>query len=386
MDNPLEARSPPPPQLDDEAPQPLSSLPTEILQRIIQLSLPRLSYKTFRERYDILLILCRVNKRWAALAQRELYSHVWLNHEVAGAAFLVNYSSSLASRTKSLRLNEEHPSPLKGVKSPSMENLMRVLPSLRELHLITKPDTSFDQLRVDLDALSRSCRVLETLVMDYCVIDPSPHVAPLQLSSLRHLVLSYFCEKSDPAAILETAQLPQLKSLVLIQGTQIGQDGFDRLTTALLRHAPRLKSFTLSFFEQDDQYHLPDGFCSALTSLEILVLDHNYSIPSILPLLPAPLRRLRIRPPFRNSEPLTFQPLIEGLKRSPPCTKSLKEILLPPTEASPETTPGPSLTEIQEERVKVDEICQQLGVAVVTVRRFEFENFMDHLEEALDFQ
>jgi hypothetical protein len=77
MDNSVEAQSPPPAQLD-EAPQQLPSLPTEILQRIIQLALPRLSFsfKTFRERYDILLNLCRVNKLWAALAQRELVKHV----------------------------------------------------------------------------------------------------------------------------------------------------------------------------------------------------------------------------------------------------------------------------------------------------------------------
>ncbi|ORY92613.1 hypothetical protein BCR35DRAFT_298079 [Leucosporidium creatinivorum] len=76
MDNSLKARSPPPAQLDDEAPRPLPSLPTEILQRIIQLALPRLSFTTFRERYSILLTLCRVNKLWAALAQEELYRHV----------------------------------------------------------------------------------------------------------------------------------------------------------------------------------------------------------------------------------------------------------------------------------------------------------------------
>jgi len=75
MDNSVEARSSPPSQ-PDEAHRQLPSLPTEILQRIIQLALPRLAFKTFRERYDILLVLCRVNKLWAALSRRELVKHV----------------------------------------------------------------------------------------------------------------------------------------------------------------------------------------------------------------------------------------------------------------------------------------------------------------------
>jgi hypothetical protein len=44
MDNPLYARSSPPAQ-PDEAPRQLPFLPTEVLQRIIQLSLPRLSFR-----------------------------------------------------------------------------------------------------------------------------------------------------------------------------------------------------------------------------------------------------------------------------------------------------------------------------------------------------
>lgn len=60
---------------DDEAPS-LSTVPTEILHRIIQLTLPKLGFTTFRERYEELLRLARVNKLWAALAQRELQRHL----------------------------------------------------------------------------------------------------------------------------------------------------------------------------------------------------------------------------------------------------------------------------------------------------------------------
>lgn len=75
MDDALEASSSSPSQ-PEEAPQQLPSLPTEILQGIIQLALSPLSFHNFRERYDILLNFCRVNKLWAALAQKELCSMV----------------------------------------------------------------------------------------------------------------------------------------------------------------------------------------------------------------------------------------------------------------------------------------------------------------------
>ncbi|ORY92597.1 hypothetical protein BCR35DRAFT_4394 [Leucosporidium creatinivorum] len=158
MHNPLEARSPPSPppaEVDDEALRPLPSLPTEIWQRIIQLTLPRLSYKTFRERYDTLLVLCRVNKLWAALAQRELYSHVWLNHEVSGTAFLANYSSSLARTTKSLRLNEEHRSSLEGIATALMHDLTGTLPRLTVLPAPSRPLLPLRQIGRRLDTRNR---------------------------------------------------------------------------------------------------------------------------------------------------------------------------------------------------------------------------------------
>jgi hypothetical protein len=105
MDNSVEARSSFPSQ-PKEAPRELPSLPTEILQRIIQLALPQLSFKTFRERYDLLLTCCRVNKLWAALAQEELWRHVGLRGSKAADLFLKQKAAVDAgrSRSRSLRL------------------------------------------------------------------------------------------------------------------------------------------------------------------------------------------------------------------------------------------------------------------------------------------
>ncbi|ORY92641.1 hypothetical protein BCR35DRAFT_5313 [Leucosporidium creatinivorum] len=108
MDNPLEAGSPPPSQLDEEAPRPLPSLPTEILQRIIQLALPRLSFNTFPERYNILLTCCRVNKLWAALAQMELTPHVWITeNNTVQQHFLPAFKMGDRPALRSLWLQDE---------------------------------------------------------------------------------------------------------------------------------------------------------------------------------------------------------------------------------------------------------------------------------------
>lgn len=78
--------------------------------------------------------------------------------------------------------------------------------------------------------------------------------------------------------------------------------------------------------------------------------------------------------------------MAEALQLSSQCIKSLSKILLPPAELSSEAeTYNPTLTEIQRERAQVEEICHGLEIALVTVPRFRYEEFMDHLEDALDF-
>ena len=83
------------------------SLPTEIIHRIIQLALPRVSFKSFRERYETLLDFALVDQRWRELAQRELLRHVLLRRDEQAGSF-VRFASTEQhhASTKALWLEE----------------------------------------------------------------------------------------------------------------------------------------------------------------------------------------------------------------------------------------------------------------------------------------
>ncbi|ORY76897.1 hypothetical protein BCR35DRAFT_118357 [Leucosporidium creatinivorum] len=63
-------------------------LPTEIVHHIIKLSLPVLSFKSYGERYVLLLAYSLVNSTWRALAKKELYEELFVKDTDAAAAAL----------------------------------------------------------------------------------------------------------------------------------------------------------------------------------------------------------------------------------------------------------------------------------------------------------
>jgi hypothetical protein len=139
MDNSLQAQpSSPSPKLV-EASRQLPSLPTEILQRIIQLALPRLSFTTFKERYGILLPCCRVNKLWAALAQKELYRHVAIDRNVETRERLEGSLQAVerGQGLQSLRIAVEHEST---VTASGLCKLLSQCPGLRGFHITSFHD------------------------------------------------------------------------------------------------------------------------------------------------------------------------------------------------------------------------------------------------------
>jgi hypothetical protein len=93
------------------APTPVPSLPTEIIQRIIQLALPRVSYSTFPERYKTLKAFTLVNSTWRSLAQEELGRHLSLKHEQrlreAQRAAVTQRRPELWRTVQSVRLTDE---------------------------------------------------------------------------------------------------------------------------------------------------------------------------------------------------------------------------------------------------------------------------------------
>ncbi|ORY92576.1 hypothetical protein BCR35DRAFT_348948 [Leucosporidium creatinivorum] len=214
MDNSLEARSPPPSQLDDEALRPLPSLPTEILQRIVQLALPRLSLKTFRERYDTLLNLCRVNKLWAALAQEELGRHAGLLGKQTGKRLIKRQRSRASSPLpiKSLRALVGEGPPEDYTTISQLEKLVAATPKLTILHIVAELDPEYAPA-VGLGSLSALAEGLEELAIDYCRVSPSSSQSPLVGKNLRRLTISLLAFSGDYASLLASADLPQLEAL-----------------------------------------------------------------------------------------------------------------------------------------------------------------------------
>lgn len=63
-------------------------LPPETINQIIQLSLPRPSFDSFRERPRLLLSYALVNRTWRPLAQQELFKHVTIGSAKAARDFV----------------------------------------------------------------------------------------------------------------------------------------------------------------------------------------------------------------------------------------------------------------------------------------------------------
>lgn len=190
---------------------------------------------------------------------------------------------------------------------------------------------------------------------------------------------------ADLILILEKAVLPELESLVIIFGDPVDYPELrTALTPVLVRHAPQLKSLVLSFAQSCYHCELPEAFWSALSSLEALTVDHDYTLSTVLSLLPA-LHRLRVRPSLRHFPSLTFLPLSTALRARPPCLGSLMEVLLPPAELPSWLADDPSaLAELRSERAQVERLCAELRIEVVTVPRVEYRNVYEHLEDALE--
>lgn len=65
-----------PPAASQTEPASLATLPLELVHLIIKHALPAVRWRTFKQRYDTLRRLALVERRWARLAQQELWRHV----------------------------------------------------------------------------------------------------------------------------------------------------------------------------------------------------------------------------------------------------------------------------------------------------------------------
>ncbi|ORY92614.1 hypothetical protein BCR35DRAFT_298082 [Leucosporidium creatinivorum] len=277
----------------------LASLPPELLEQCINLALPPLSFKTFRRRYSILLNFSRVNRTWAELAQRALQRHVLLYTKDGARSFQAVKQQPGASGmvTKSLRVKEGMPDRGEPLSVSQMEALVQALPGMRTLQLAWEYGAA---PRLDLGALLEKAQALEELVIDYYrFVPPTLASKALHLPSLRRLVISFPQDPCDVTSVLPAAQLPNLNSLVLVFGCDLPQERHPCLAAALVSHAPRLRSFTISFVNDCPPFALPLQVWRNFVVLQELSLDHNDDL-TILPHLSSSLVVLRIRPPFNE--------------------------------------------------------------------------------------
>jgi hypothetical protein len=72
------------------------TLPTELVQKIIQLVLPLPTFTGYTERYAILLQLCQVSRMWRMLAQQELLVHARIRTARDAGDFMEARSRSAA--------------------------------------------------------------------------------------------------------------------------------------------------------------------------------------------------------------------------------------------------------------------------------------------------
>ncbi|ORY92590.1 hypothetical protein BCR35DRAFT_298052 [Leucosporidium creatinivorum] len=381
MDNPPEARSSPSPpaQLDDKASRPLPSLPTEILQRIIQLTLPRLSFNTFRERYDTLLNLCRVNKLWAAPAQEELYRHVGLTGKQMGKRLIESQRSSALSPLpiKSLRALVGEDPPEAYTTFSQLERLVPASPKLAVLQIVAELDSE-NAPAVDLGSLSALAEGLEELAIDYCRFSPSPSQSPLLGKNLRRLTLSIL-DAGGYASLLASADLPQLDTLIIQTLGTLDPEGDKALEKALFRYAPRLRSFTLYFTGRRWSLERSRPLWSSFSILHTLTLDSHSPVDIILPLLSAPLARLRLRPPYSASDRFSLRALKDALLASPSRLPSLRHIMVPAFDARAEDN-----SEARASKRPLAELCSSRGIVLVERERVASGSFIASLEDAVD--
>ncbi|ORY92532.1 hypothetical protein BCR35DRAFT_327658 [Leucosporidium creatinivorum] len=375
MDDPLVARSPrsPPPKLDDEAPLPLPSLPTEILQRIIQLALPRLSFNTIPERCDLLLTLCRVNKLWAALAQEELYRHVRIKEDRAADALLATQHAQPAGGHRIHSVRFLLPS-LDGDKSESnrlevsqVESMLRALPELKKLYIVGE---GISEPFIELGTLFPLLQGIQDLTIDYCTFVPSSlsftfnPSSCLSLGRLRRLTLSFFDNPTDTTFLLSSAELPQLEELaILALGFLDNPEDMEALEAVLLHLGPQLKAFTICFRESSTLRGLSDRVWSSFKVLQNLTVNHNAQFETILPFLsaPAPLDYLRLlRPPFEMDQP----PAVQNLSNT---IAALPDTLVP---QALHLCPSDAWSEESNETARhlLAELCSARGIELVKLK------------------
>lgn len=383
MVDPLEAQSPPA-ELD-EAPHQLPSLPTEIVQRIIQLSLPPTWFFTFRERYDILLNLCGVNKLWATTAQRELVRDVWPSGDFPWTA--VKQAGRCAEQVGGVR-------PSLWLSGDAAHHALRCLNTMSMIKELWVADEDgrvvFDWQDMPpvaccefstraLSAGADHCAelVLETIaLLEFQLVDHTP--IKIGFPFLTTLALSLPRSIAELCLVLDNSEVPELSTLSITLGDHDGditEEGMRALGRSISRLAPQLRSFSFSITDPALRYQLGKGVWRKFTKLEHLVLDNEGPVKTALCSLPASLTSFRLRRPIWSQEVL-LGGLLAALRAEATALETLSRLTV--ALASP---PLPGTVEEWE----LMALCQAQGIELMDAAEAEMGDMVEHFEDSLEF-
>ncbi|ORY73818.1 hypothetical protein BCR35DRAFT_144962 [Leucosporidium creatinivorum] len=120
-------------------------LPTEILHHIIKLSLPVVSFRTYRERYDLLLAYSLVDSTWRVLSQQELQQHLYFRQGMSPPSFKLP-----ARHNRRMYLGGKRPAVGQPVPDAELSNYSHLLRSgIKHLTIIYSTMTVEDLMLCD---------------------------------------------------------------------------------------------------------------------------------------------------------------------------------------------------------------------------------------------
>lgn len=383
------------------------NLPTELVQWIIRLALPPPTFTCYKERYSILLKLCRVSRMWRALGQQELFAHAWIRTARDAVTFMDAQSSKSAASNgawtspQSLWIDAEqwnNGAPSTGDSKPRLSLLLKTCGSrvvsivsgrgLKSLKLGSVPNgvapgelTIAEASEAQPMLNASSAEVLE-LTLDQVW---SNYLDKIEFASLRRLTLRHTFPFD--LGVLAQGSFPQLETLILVVNVVYRITNYiSGFSERLGRVAPQLRTLSLCTPGAHRlREQLPTTFWSSFKHLQRLVIDFNCHC--LLQHLPSALQHLRLRPIKMGL--CSLEPLINLLKGAAPSLARLETLTIP--SYTPHTMTNSSggisreeLAEHEVERGPLRFLCQERGIELLEKKNFD-ENFeLGSLEDTMD--
>ncbi|ORY92531.1 hypothetical protein BCR35DRAFT_327657 [Leucosporidium creatinivorum] len=367
-------------QLDSAVVPSVPTLPVELVRSIIQLSLPLVTFSTFRQRYDDLLRFSLVSSVWRALAEEELLKHVGLTKEETSDALLHTLSTLQRRRslTKTLWLDEDPNAP--GAIAWSATGVSLLMSKLGGVHTLRLFSS---RSWVELNSLAKAGPNLEELVLgDLRVAHWRNNGELPRFRQVQRLALA----SPDPHVIyklLRHASYPALRSLSIMLHSPLERAPFE----SGVRHlAPRLTSFALTKTDSIGGGVLSDSTWGCFTQLEHLTLIYDLDFERILSAIPSSLKQLRVTPPFAERFLFyTLQRVLKAFLLNPPSINKLEKLILPALEPCPWTQfEAIIMGERGAAQDQLADLCKARGIKVVERVWFPQDNRWAYLNDLLD--